>query len=621
MNPGVALKRNTNSIFQYLSSVMGRVSGLFIIVILNISVSTAQTNLPRTAVDNEIAVIWETENGLYCSFNQDEPVYSDQILRFFLRDNLWTTTATNGSGIQRGDPITLTWSIVPDGLSIRGFVGEPTSLSDLIDFFDTQIGSASGPLSNRPWFPPLEQGFIAWANLSGINLVYEPNDDGAAFPGSSGVIGVRGDIRIGGHLIDGEMQSNILAYNFFPNTGDMVIDTGNSGFYGDATNDYLGLRQVISHEHGHGLGIEHSCPIDETKLMEPFISDDFDGPQEDDILAGNRGYGDVDEFPSGNDSSSNATNLGALDDNSNLSFNNRSIDGNSDQDFYSFTVPANHTASITLTPTGTTYDNVAQPANSSCPAVGTPFNALTQNNLALQLRDQDGTTVLANANSAPAGGVESITNAALSDAGTYFVRITGSTDTVQMYQLDMTIASLPDGDDDGVPDSEDNCPTISNPSQVNSDDDLLGDACDDDDDNDDIPDAYENLHGLNPLVDDAGLDQDGDGLTNLEEFDLGLEASDPDSDGDGIQDDRDPFPGSSDLLCTGPDPVLQNQLISEPFVCAGSSSVTIDGTVTQPAGDLLIISPTTRFGPDFRVENGGVMRTQATDPCPLCNNE
>ena len=50
------------------------------------------------------------------------------------------------------------------------------------------------------------------------------------------------------------------------------------------------------------------------------------------------------------------------------------------------------------------------------------------------------------------------------------------------------------------------------------------DVSDPDDDNDGMPDSFENLHvGLNPLVDDAAGDLDGDGLTNLEEFLLGLD--------------------------------------------------------------------------------------------------
>ena len=34
---------------------------------------------------------------------------------------------------------------------------------------------------------------------------------------------------------------------------------------------YRFLRNVVMHEHGHGLGFQHTCPANGTKLMEPFI--------------------------------------------------------------------------------------------------------------------------------------------------------------------------------------------------------------------------------------------------------------------------------------------------------------------------------------------------------------
>ncbi len=66
-----------------------------------------------------------------------------------------------------------------------------------------------------------------------------------------------------------------------------------------------------------------------------------------------------------------------------------------------------------------------------------------------------------------------------------------------------------DTDDDGVPDGFDNCPSIPNTDQTNTDGDGQGNACDDDDDNDTVPDALDNCP-LVPNVDQT--DSDGDGL-------------------------------------------------------------------------------------------------------------
>ncbi len=77
-----------------------------------------------------------------------------------------------------------------------------------------------------------------------------------------------------------------------------------------------------------------------------------------------------------------------------------------------------------------------------------------------------------------------------------------------------------DGDGDGVPDVTDNCPTIANPGQQNLDGDPYGDVCDLDDDGDGVSDLDEGPCGgdpLNPAVRPeridppfAGLDDDGD---------------------------------------------------------------------------------------------------------------
>ena len=261
--------------------------GVVLILVSQVSGADAQTpardlefcfapGTPREVVER--AYSYRGMNRAPHSLSDDDP--------FLFRLNpRWSSTATDGSGLGQGDPTTITWGLVPDGLSISGAVGEPTSPSNLRAFLDGIYGVGD-------WLPIFQQVFDRWQGLTGITYVYEPNDDGAAFANSSGVVGVRADVRIGGHLIDG--NSGILAYNYYPNGGDMVIDTADS-FFDNTSGNSIRLRNVLAHEHGHGMGLRHVCPVNQTKLMEPYLTTSFDGPQHDDILGANRSYGDIAE--------------------------------------------------------------------------------------------------------------------------------------------------------------------------------------------------------------------------------------------------------------------------------------------------------------------------------------
>lgn len=68
-------------------------------------------------------------------------------------------------------------------------------------------------------------------------------------------------------------------------------------------------------------------------------------------------------------------------------------------------------------------------------------------------------------------------------------------------------------------------------------------------DGDGLPDEWEYSYkyyanGLDPLANDAMMDNDGDGLTNWQEYDSGNNPLNADSDGDSIQDDQDMCPGT-----------------------------------------------------------------------------
>ena len=123
----------------------------------------------------------------------------------------WLSTAS-GPRTGNGAPATITWSIVPDGTNVTRDTGIGTAPSNLIAFMNNNFGgnAVQPDLTQQPWFQLFEESFDRWAQLGGVTYVYEPHDDGVLHPSASGVLGVRGDIRIGGFNIDG--ASNTLAF-------------------------------------------------------------------------------------------------------------------------------------------------------------------------------------------------------------------------------------------------------------------------------------------------------------------------------------------------------------------------------------------------------------------------
>jgi Zn-dependent metalloprotease/streptogramin lyase len=116
-------------------------------------------------------------------------------------------------------------------------------------------------------------------------------------------------------------------------------------------------------------------------------------------------------------------------------------------------------------------------------------------------------------------------------------------DEVDVHGTDPTVS---DTDGDGLSDGDEINVHGTNPLDADSDGDGLSDGdevdthgtdpLDPDTDSDGMEDGWEIAWGLDPFADDASLDGDADGLTNLEEFQAGTNPGDPDSDGDGLSD-------------------------------------------------------------------------------------
>jgi endonuclease G len=140
----------------------------------------------------------------------------------------------------------------------------------------------------------------------------------------------------------------------------------------------------------------------------------------------------------------------------------------------------------------------------------------------------------------------------------------------------VSITVTPDEDSDEVADASDNCLTVANANQENSDGDTQGDACDADDDNDGVSDEAEVAAGSNPLDANSipevcdGLDNDlndgiDEGSTNTDN-DSQADCVDTDDDGDGTSDD--------DEMTAGSDPLNS---ASTPEVCDGADNDLNDG--------------------------------------------
>ena len=122
-------------------------------------------------------------------------------------------------------------------------------------------------------------------------------------------------------------------------------------------------------------------------------------------------------------------------------------------------------------------------------------------------------------------------------------RVAGSPDTTTFIHFSSNSVD-PDTDGDGIPDAEDNCPSVSNPDQLDSDTDGYGDACDncdfvanpgqEDSDGDGVGNVCDNCPSV---ANQNQLDSDADGLGDAcDNCDFVANPGQEDGDGDGVGD-------------------------------------------------------------------------------------
>ena len=273
-----------------------------------------------------------------------------------------------------------------------------------------------------------------------------------------------------------------------------------SVYDGPLRTDVTDFRRVALHELGHVLGLDHETI--NLAIMNSFVSD-VDSPLSDDIAGSEFIYGSgtptsVCEEPVL--ISPNATVNGDLQNGDCVA--DPPAD-NSLVDPYQITLPGSGMLTIEM--------------------------ESSQLDSFLLLTDENVTTLLA-FNDDFGGGLNSRIQLQL-DKGTYLILANTATSFADTGSYVLTTSFFEsDTDGDGLVDSADNCPLISNSGQEDFEGDFIGDLCDPDDDNDGMSDVYENQFGLDPFDSaDAGLDPDSDGFTNLAESEAGSNPLDQDS--------------------------------------------------------------------------------------------
>ncbi len=386
--------------------------------------AAARVSEPLAGGDGEMAICGGGRSGFSaCYGHGTSQQYIEQFEQLthpspgpnaYNASNRWTQTATDGFVASNGMPITLTYSFPPDTNT-----GDPATSNVIHATLDAQFGA------RETWKALFADFFSDWSDTTGITFT-EVNDDGGAWPDADGQLGSRGDVRIVSFAIDG--LNNVLAYNYFPNGGDMALDSAEN--WADSASNFAFLRNVVTHEAGHGIGLGHTLPRDGTKLMEAFINLGFVGPQDDDIRGAGFFYGDTYE-PNG--SSGFAVDLGDVSATTVVAA--AGLHNAADADWYSYTVIGQQTMAVIAAPIGAAYSVGPDPGGTSV------IDTRAINPLTVEIYDSTGSTLLQSRTAVAGESATTSPITGVSSADEYLVRIStsGSAHDVQRYQLSVEL--------------------------------------------------------------------------------------------------------------------------------------------------------------------------------------
>ncbi len=372
---------------------------------------------------------------------------------FTSHTEVWMGEAQIGPNHQAA-PAHLTYSFPRDG-TLWGLRSEPVPFNNLNATLKDVFGEKNLDLGREY----IRQAIAAWGIATGVTYT-EVADDGSPMDEDPTRVSTRGDIRIGGLDFD----PSTIAYNGFPvpvgnaeGGGDMVLNSfffQNGQFMADPFDSYRYFRNIVAHEHGHGLGYFHVAPcIGHT--MQLLLIPPGDNPVGiDEWRGGGRNYGDR---LAPNHTQAEATSLlqpSVVADLvrsdvvlRSLALNGANGPNGTNEDWFTFGVPRNSSLTVSVSPIGGEYE-VGDPGENCaliCPVNGFAEaggdclrNAQQAGNLALELHDRNGLV-----QAVDAGGLGDPETLVISTGGQYWLRVhdvgpnPAQDLTVQLYDLEL----------------------------------------------------------------------------------------------------------------------------------------------------------------------------------------